>query len=163
VTASDSGTPEVSAAAEPAEALKTLEAPEAFEYAVLRAVPRVDRGEFVNVGVILYCQMSDFLGASVHVDTAKILALDPSADVAGIAAVLRGITLVCDGGPAAGRAGADVPGRRFRWLVAPRSTVVQPGPVHTGQTRDPSAEMLRIANSLMSNHQLGGPRVQDGR
>ena len=120
-----------------------------FEYALLRAVPRVERGEFVNVGVVLYCQKLDFLGVSAHIDGTKIRTLYPSADVPGIEAVLRGVSLVCDGGECAGQAGADAPGRRFRWLIAPRSTVVQPGPVHTGMTSDPAAELLRLVDSLV--------------
>jgi hypothetical protein len=120
-----------------------------YEYSVLRAVPRVERGEYVNIGVVLYCQKLDFLGVAAKVDPARILALDPAADVEGIEAVLRAITDVCSGGECAGPAGADSPGRRFRWLIAPRSTVVQPGPVHTGLTSAPDAELARLAEALL--------------
>ncbi|MFD0639171.1 DUF3037 domain-containing protein [Catenulispora yoronensis] len=108
-----------------------------YEYSVLRAVPRIERGEFVNVGVVLYCQQLDFLGCTTQVAPARVLALDPGADVEGIEALLGAITKVCCGGPDSGPAGQDALGRRFRWLIAPRSTVVQPGPVHTGLTADP--------------------------
>ena len=122
---------------------------EAFEYSVLRAVPRVERGEFVNVGVVLYCQKLDFLGVAVHLDAPRILALDPSCDVDGVASVLDGIAGICEGGERAGQAASEAPGRRFRWLIAPRSTVVQPGPVHTGLTSDPSGSLARLVDVLV--------------
>lgn len=114
-----------------------------FEYAILRVVPRVERGEFVNAGVILYCRERDFLGARVQVNADRVRALDPEADVDAIAAALAAAADTCaaDGtGPAA----AEQIGRRFRWLTAPRSTVVQPGPTHTGLTADPAADLDRL-------------------
>ena len=109
----------------------------AFEYAVLRVVPRIERGEFVNAGVVVYCRDRDFLGARVALDAARVRALDPHVDVDAVRAALAAVTGTCDGtsGPATG----EGIGRRFRWLTAPRSTVVQPGPVHTGLTADPAA------------------------
>ena len=121
-----------------------------YEYSVLRAVPRVERGEFVNVGVVLYCQQLDFLGCATRLDSARVLALDPAADVEGIEALLGAVTKVCCGGPESGPAGQDSLGRRFRWLIAPRSTVVQPGPVHTGLTADPASALERLVGSLLS-------------
>ncbi|MEU9129448.1 DUF3037 domain-containing protein [Kitasatospora sp. NPDC048540] len=115
-----------------------------YEYAVLRAVPRVERGEFVNVGVLLYCRRTEYLGARTHLDQGRLLAIDPVADVAGVRRALRGVEAVCEGGPAAGPAAGDSPGRRFRWLTAPRSAVLQPGPVHTGLTADPEAELRHL-------------------
>jgi hypothetical protein len=120
-----------------------------YEYAVLRAVPRVERGEFVNVGVVLYCQQLDFLGCATRVDEKRIRSLDPSADVEGITALLSAASCVCSGGPESGPAGADARGRRFRWLIAPRSTVVQPGPVHTGLTADPEKDLARLTQALV--------------
>jgi hypothetical protein len=120
-----------------------------FEYAVLRAVPRVDRGECVNVGVVLYCQAHDFLGCALHVDGDRIRALDASADVAAVEGVLAGIRAVCAGDEAAGRAAAGPPRARFGWLTAPRSTVVQPGPVHPGLTADPAADLERLVARLV--------------
>ena len=108
----------------------------AFEYTVLRAVPRVDRGEFVNVGVVLYCQDLDYLAARCHVDPDRLRALDPEADLAGVEAALQAIGAACAGDPAAGPIAAEPTGARFRWLTAPRSTVVQAGPVHAGVTDD---------------------------
>ncbi len=121
----------------------------AFEYSVLRAVPRVERGELVNVGVLVYCQALGFLGARTKVVADRLLALDPEADVAGIEAAVEAYACVCRGGKEAGQAGATSIGRRFRWLTAPRSTVVQPGPVHLGLTADPAAELDRLAGRLL--------------
>ncbi|GAB7102807.1 DUF3037 domain-containing protein [Streptomyces phaeofaciens] len=120
-----------------------------FEYAVLRVVPRVERGECINAGVLVYCRAQAYVGARTHLDEARLLALDPRADVAGVRAALRAVEGVCGGGAAAGQAAGDDPGRRFRWLVAPRSTVVQPGPVHTGLTTDPAAETERLLDLLV--------------
>ncbi|MBL1067190.1 DUF3037 domain-containing protein [Streptomyces sp. 7-21] len=120
-----------------------------FEYAVLRVVPRVERGEFINAGVILYSRPRSFLGARTHLDPGRLRALDAQADTEGVRAALRAAERVCAGGPAAGPAAGDDPGRRFRWLVAPRSTVVQPGPVHTGLTDDPAAELERLHRLLV--------------
>ena len=120
-----------------------------FEYAVLRVVPRVDRGEAMNAGVLLYCQARAFLGARVDLDVARLRALDPAADPGAVEHALRTAAGICDGGPDAGPAGDEDPGRRFRWLTAPRSTVVQPGPVHTGLTRDPEADLDRLLRLLV--------------
>ncbi|WP_055586790.1 DUF3037 domain-containing protein [Peterkaempfera griseoplana] len=120
-----------------------------FEYAVLRAVPRVERGECINVGVLLYCRAASFVGVRTHLDEARLLALDPAADAAGVRRALRGVEGVCVGGEQAGQAAGDNPGQRFRWLTAPRSTVVQPGPVHTGLTADPEAELERLVELLV--------------
>ncbi|GAA0672941.1 DUF3037 domain-containing protein [Kitasatospora atroaurantiaca] len=120
-----------------------------YEYAVIRAVPRVERGECINIGVLLYCRQNAHLGARTHLDQARLLALDPVADVAGVRRALYGIEAVCSGGREAGPAAADSPGQRFRWLTAPRSAVVQPGPVHTGLTADPEAELRRLFEQLV--------------
>ena len=117
-----------------------------FEYAVLRAVPRVERGECVNVGVLLYCQGADLLRAGVHVDDARLRALDPGVDVAGIREAVAGLERTCAG---EGPAGGTSLGQRFRWLTAPRSTVVQAGPVHSGLTEDPLAELERLLQALV--------------
>ncbi|MGH1555316.1 DUF3037 domain-containing protein [Streptomyces sp. L7] len=120
-----------------------------FEYALLRVVPRVERGECINAGVLVYCRARSYVGARTHLDEARLLALDPEADVAGIRAALGAVEGVCAGGEAAGQAARDDAGRRFRWLIAPRSTVVQPGPVHTGLTVDPAAETERLLDLLV--------------
>lgn len=121
---------------------------QAFEYAVLRVVPRVDRGEAINAGVLLYCRPLRYLGARIALDTGLLLALDPAADVAGVERALAAAAAVCDGDRAEPAGQEDI-GRRFRWLTAPRSTVVQPGPVHTGLARDPEAEIERLLRELV--------------
>lgn len=120
-----------------------------FEYALLRVVPRIERGECINAGVLVYCRAQGYVGARTHLDEARLLALDPEADVVGVRAALGAVQRVCGGGEAAGQAAGDDAGRRFRWLIAPRSTVVQPGPVHTGLTSDPAAEAGRLLDRLV--------------
>ena len=120
-----------------------------FEYAVLRVVPRVERGEYINAGVVLYCQEQRSLGARVHLDPERLKALDPDADLEAVRAHLEAVRSVCAGGPEAGAVGRLPPGERFGWLVAPRSTVVQPSPVHTGLTDDPEAELERLLRSMV--------------
>jgi hypothetical protein len=120
-----------------------------FEYALLHVVPRIERGERMNAGLVLYCRARSFVTARVHLDEARLRALDPAADVGGVRAALRAAERLCRGGEAAGQAAGDDAGRRFRWLVAPRSTVVQPGPVHGGLTTDPEAETERLLGLLV--------------
>jgi hypothetical protein len=116
---------------------------EPFEYAVVRVVPRVERGEFVNAGVVMYCQNLDYLCALTTVDDDRLRALDAGVDVAAVRAALSAYSETCAGG--AGPAGDEMSqGQRFRWLTAPRSTVVQTGPVHTGLTADPDADLRRL-------------------
>ncbi|GHF02775.1 DUF3037 domain-containing protein [Streptomyces griseoluteus] len=122
---------------------------EVYEYALLRVVPRVERGERINAGVIVYCRARGYVGARTHLDEARLLALDPDADVEGVRAALGAVERICAGGEDAGQAAGDDAGRRFRWLIAPRSTVVRPGPVHTGLTADPVAETERLLDLLV--------------
>jgi len=123
---------------------------EVFEYALLRVVPRVDRGESINAGLLLWCKQMGYLGARVHLDRERLLALDPTADPD---VVERALEAACDlapgPGPDAGAAALDEVGRTFRWLTSPRSTVVQPGPVHTGLTSDPEADAERLFRLLV--------------
>ncbi len=121
-----------------------------YEWAVLRVVPRVDRGEYVNVGVVVYCRALDYLRAAVTTDLARAQALDPGLDVDAVRAHLESVSAVCAGDAAAGDSGRRSPGDRFRWLVAPRSTVVQPSPVHTGITDDPSFELEDLMARMVS-------------
>jgi hypothetical protein len=122
---------------------------QAFEYAVLRAVPRVDRGEFVNVGVVLYCQAAGFLEARTHIDPDRLRALDDAVDLAALDAALAAVAALCAGDPSAGPVGEQPAGARFRWLAAPRSTVVQAAPVHAGMTEDPARELDRLFGLLV--------------
>jgi hypothetical protein len=120
-----------------------------FEYAVLRAVPDIERGESLNVGVLVWCQQHDYLGAAVGVDHDLLRALDPDVDVGAVCAAVDAVQSACSGSPEAGPAAAMSKGERFRWLTAPRSTVVQPGPVHAGLTADPGAELGRLLDRLV--------------
>jgi hypothetical protein len=123
--------------------------PQPFEYAILRVVPRVDRGEAINAGLLLYCRPLNYLRALVELDADRLLALDPAADVPAIERALDAIVGICAQHPGAGQAGLQDIGRRFGWLTAPRSTVVQAGPVHTGLTSDPDAEAERLLQALV--------------
>ena len=126
-----------------------MAARDVFEYALVRVVPRIERGEMINAGVLVYCRAQSFVGARVHLDEARLRCLDAAVDVAAVRAALRGYQEICAGGEEAGQAGGDDPGRRFRWLTAPRSTIVQPGPIHTGLTGDPRGEADRLLDLLV--------------
>ena len=118
---------------------------EVFEYALIRVVPRVERGEAINVGVIVYSKGHRYLRARIELDETRLRALDPRADLAAVHAALRAFEKACTEGPLAGRP----LGERFRWLTAPRSTIVQPGPVHSGLTADPEAELTHLFDTLV--------------
>jgi Protein of unknown function (DUF3037) len=120
-----------------------------FEYAILRVVPRAERGECLNVGVLVYCQAADLLVAAVHLDPHRLSTLAPDLDVASITRALDGVSRVCAGGVDAGQAGESSQGQRFRWLTSPRSTIVQTGPAHAGLTADPAAEPERLLDRLV--------------
>jgi len=124
-------------------------AKDTFEYAVLRVVPRVERGEALNAGVLVYCRQRDYLGSRVHLDVDRLHALDPTADAEAIERALQAAADVCAASPDAGAAGREALGSRFRWLTAPRSTVVQPGPVHPGLTSDPAAKLADLMDRLV--------------
>jgi hypothetical protein len=100
----------------------------------------------MNAGVVLYCQRQDFLAARTHLDVGRLTALDPAADISGIRAALQSWESTCLG---EGAAGAMSPGERFRWMVAPRSTVLRAGPVHMGLAADPAAELDRLVALLV--------------
>ena len=127
-----------------------------FEYAIVRIVPRVERGEFMNAGVVLFCRTRRFLGARIALDTARLAALAPDLDVAPIQEQLNHIPLVCEGGAAAGPIGLLPQPERFRWLVAPRSTIVQPSPVHTGLCDDPQAALDRLLATMVRLPHVAG-------
>ena len=121
----------------------------AFQYVVLRCVPRVDREEFVNVGVVLYCEAADYLHAVWHVDPERLRNLDPRVDVEQVCDALAYVDGVCAGDERGGAAAQQPIGNRFGFLKAPRSTVLQPGPVHGGVTTDPARELERLLHQLV--------------
>ena len=107
-----------------------------YDYAIVRVVPRVERGEFVNVGAIVSSDAQSYLAARFAVDEARLLALDPRLDLNAVRTALAAITAVCSGGAAAGPIGKLSLRERFHWLVAPRSTIIQTSAVHTGRCDD---------------------------
>ena len=120
-----------------------------YQYVVLRCVPRVEREEFVNVGVVLYCQASEFLDAGWHVDRVRLAALDPGLDIDAVCDAMDFVEAVCRADEAAGSVAQQDRGTRFGFLRAPRSTVVQPSAVHGGLTDDPAAQLERLLGALV--------------
>ena len=120
-----------------------------YQYVVMRCVPRVEREEFVNVGVVLYSQAADLLQAAWHVDPDRVRALFPGLDVARLCDALAFVEGVCAGDERGGSAAAQSLGQRFGFLKAPRSTVLQPGPVHGGLTRDPARQLEHLLERLV--------------
>jgi len=119
-----------------------------YQYVVLRCVPRVDREEFVNVGVVVHSQSADFLECAFAVDPGRLRSFAPDLDLAAVQATLETLRAVCRGEQAAGRPRLDGPGQRFGWIAAPRSTVIQPSSIHGGLTSDPAAELVRLLTRL---------------
>ena len=120
-----------------------------FQYVVLRYVPRVDRGERLDVGVVLHSQSAGVLRCAFHVDEARILAVAPDADLDGLRAALDAVRSMCERPPSRADATLSTQGKRFGWISAPRSTVLQPGPVHGGSVADPRAEVERLLDHLV--------------
>lgn len=121
----------------------------AFDYAVVRVVPRVERGEFVNAGVILFSRTARFLEARIALDAARLSALAPSIDRETVQSYLDAIPRICAGGDDAGPIGALSQSERFHWLVAPRSTIIQTSPVHSGVHGDLPAALAHLFEKLV--------------
>jgi hypothetical protein len=128
-------------------ALNTPPGTEAFQWALIRVVPRVERGEQVNAGVIVYSKRLRYLAVKIELDESRLRALFPGVDVAAVRGALTAFERGCAEGTRAGRSISE----RFNWLTAPRSTMVQPGPVHGGVTADPPAELDRLFRDLVGN------------
>jgi len=123
--------------------------PSAFDYAIVRVVPRVERGEQINAGVILSCPTQDYLAARIALDPARLAALAPALDIAEVEAALAVIPLIAAGDPRGGPIAALPRSERFHWLVAPRSAIIQTSPVHTGLCDDPGAALDRLVERLV--------------
>ena len=121
----------------------------AFDYAVVRVVPRVERGEFLNAGVILFCSTRAFLGSRIELDHERLQALAPGIDLAVVESYLEAIPKICEGGGEAGSIGALPQRARFHWLVAPRSTIIQTSDVHSGVAEDPQAALDSLFEKLV--------------
>jgi hypothetical protein len=121
-----------------------------FAYAVLRVVPRVERGEQLNVGVVLFCRQHDFLALRTGLDVARLAALAPGVDPEPIHSGLRALAAIAAGDPEAGALAGLPASERFGWIVAPSSTTIQPSAVHTGLTDDPRAALDRLFTSLVA-------------
>ena len=126
-----------------------MPAPSSFDYAILRVVPRVERQEFLNAGVVVFCLQRDFLSARIALDVERLRAFAPDVDVATVEQHLASVVTLCEGGPQAGPLGALPRKERWHWLVAPRSTVVQVSPVHSGLCTEPEAALDRLVRTMV--------------
>ena len=126
-----------------------MHAPCSYDYAVIRVVPRVERQEFVNAGVILWCQEQDTLEARVELNVARLHTLDAAVDLEAVRRHLASIEIICAGGSDAGPIGKLSKRERFDWLVAPRSTIIQTSAVHSGRCTDTGATMERLLETMV--------------
>jgi hypothetical protein len=126
-----------------------VRAPCSYDYAIIRVVPRVDREEFINVGVIVSCPALDYLAARIELDEARLRALHPGIDLDTVRQNLESIPAICAGGPGSGPIGRLTPRERFHWLVAPRSTMIQTSSVHTGRCDQPSQVMENLLEKMV--------------
>jgi hypothetical protein len=120
-----------------------------FDYAIIRVVPRVEREEFINAGVIVSCPEQSFLEARIELDSARLSALDPALDPRQVQRYLETIPAICAGGEQAGPIGSLPPRSRFHWLVAPRSTIIQTSAVHSGLCDDPRAALEHLLETIV--------------
>ena len=120
-----------------------------YDYAIVRLVPCVERGEYINVGVILFCRTRRFLGALISVDVPRVTTLFPTIDIKIVQQHLDTIPLVCAGSAEAGIISQLSQSERFHWLVSPRSTVIQTSPVHSGLCSDPAAKLEHLLKTMV--------------
>jgi hypothetical protein len=120
-----------------------------YDYAVIRLVPRVEREEFINVGVIVSCPAKKFLAARIELDEARLLAFDPDLDIGFIRAHLAAIPAICAGGEQAGPLAREPQRKRFHWLTAPRSTIIQTSPAHTGYCENPELVLEHLLATMV--------------
>ncbi|HWT66912.1 MAG TPA: DUF3037 domain-containing protein [Terracidiphilus sp.] len=127
-----------------------MPAPASFDYAILRIVPRVERQEFVNAGVVVFCREKRYLAARIRLDRNRVEALWPEADVDLFARHLEAVARICEGDASAGQIARLSQSERFHWLVSPRSTVIQPSPVHTGLCHETDDLLERLEKQFLS-------------
>jgi hypothetical protein len=123
--------------------------PNSFDYAIIRVVPRVERGERINAGIVLYCRGRDFLAARIELDRRRLMAMAPELDADLVEAHLESVKRICEGGPDAGPIGRLSQAERFHWLVSPRSTVIQLSPVHVGLCDKPEAALEHLLQTMV--------------
>ncbi len=146
----DDAAPSVSPSGSPTASTPTSSLPGVwYSYAIIRLVPRVERGEYVNVGVVLFSRERRYLAARVALDRARVQAFAPDLDFALVERHLATFLAICDGRSDGGPLADLPPAERFHWLVAPRSTVIQTSPAHAGQTTDLAAELDRLVDAYV--------------
>ena len=126
-----------------------MRAPSSYDYALIRVVPSVERGECLNVGVILFSRTLRFLGVRIHVDEERLRTLAPDLDMAAVQRQLDDIVQICKGGQEAGQLAYMSQSERCHWLVSPRSTIIQPSPVHVGLSTDPEATLEHLLKTMV--------------
>lgn len=126
-----------------------MHAPNSYDYALIRLVPNVERGECLNVGVILFCRTLDFLGARIYLNEVRSLAMSPDLDLSAVQQQLDTIVLICGGGPEAGPLGQMSQSERFHWLVSPRSTIIQISPTHEGVCDNPEVTLEHLFKTMV--------------
>jgi hypothetical protein len=120
-----------------------------YDYAIIRIVPHVERGECINVGVIFFCRTCRFLGASIHVDEQRLLALAADLDLLALRQQLEHIICICEGRDRGGPIAQLSQPERFHWLISPRSTIIQSSPVHSGLCSNPAAALQNLVRKLV--------------
>ena len=120
-----------------------------YDYAVIRVVPKVEREEFINVGVILSCPEKEYLEAIIELDEQKLKALDPEFDIETAKAHLDAFPAICEGGTRGGEIGRLSQKERFNWLTSPKSTIIQTSPVHTGYCKNPAKVLEHLVDTMV--------------
>ena len=126
-----------------------MPATSSYDYAIIRIVPCVERGECINIGVILFCRTRRFLGALLHLDQQRLNALAPQLDLLALQQQLEHFLAICDGKEGSGPIGQLPQSERFHWLVSPRSTIIQSSPVHSGTSGDPEAALQDLLKKFV--------------
>lgn len=126
-----------------------MPAPNSYDYALIRVVPSVERGECLNVGIILFSRTLRFLGVRIYVDQERLRALAPDLDMTAVQQQLDDIVRICEGSQEAGQLGYMSQSERFQWLVSPRSTIIQPSAVHMGLSADPEATLEHLLKTMV--------------